>query len=369
VSRGSKAFLVVLVLLAVGVGAGMSWLSGGTGDSDFVEGEPVVFEVPEGVGARQVAVLLEEEGVIRSGFAFRLSARDDERASKIRPGVYELRRGMSADEILEILSDAPPAAETFRVTIPEGLTVDQTLDRLAAAGPYDEEELRAALEQVALPAWVPELPEEADPFEGLLFPDTYEFTVETAAADVLARLLEQTENILDQVDLPDGFSRYEVLIMASLIERETKVREEQALVSSVIHNRLSRPMRLQIDATVQYARGEHTDRVLFRDLEIASLWNTYQHDGLPPTPISGSGRAAILAAAEPAETDYLFYVVSDLETGEHAFATSAEEHNRNVAEYRRKRDEAQARAEAGELEPEELETEIFDPEPVDPAEG
>jgi UPF0755 protein len=344
-SGSSKGFLVFLLVLAVGAGVGWTWLSSGLGGSDFAEGEPVVFEVPEGIGASAVGDKLAEEGVIRSGLAFKLAARDDPRANRIRPGVYQLERGMSADEILEILSDAPPAAEVFRVTIPEGLTVDQTLDRIAAAGPYGEDELRAALANVALPEWVPELPEEADPFEGLLFPDTYEFTVETPAEEILAKLVAQTENIIGQVEPPAGFSRYEILIMASLIEREARLREEQPVIASVIYNRLSQPMRLQIDATVQYARGEHTDRVTFEDLRIASLWNTYEVDGLPPTPISGSGRAAILAAAEPSDTDYLFYVVNDLETGSHAFATTLDEHNRNVQEFRRMRAEAQAQSE------------------------
>jgi UPF0755 protein len=287
-----------------------------------------------------------EDGVIRSALAFKLAARGDDRANRIRPGTYRLERGMSSEDILGILSEAPPAAEVFRVTIPEGLTTDQTLERLAEAGPYTEEELRVALEGVALPAWVPvdTLPEDADVFEGLLFPDTYEFVVDTEPAEVLATLVAQTENIISQVTLPDGFDAYEVLIMASLIERETRVREEQPIVASVLHNRLARPMRLQIDATVQYARGEHTDRVTFDDLEVASLWNTYTNDGLPPTPISGSGRAAILAAEDPEDTNFVFYVVNDLENGTHAFAETLDEHNRNVAEFRRLRDESAAAA-------------------------
>jgi UPF0755 protein len=346
VSGSSKGFLVFLLLLAVGLGAGWSWVSSNVlgSDDDFEEGEVVVVEVPEGVGASAVGDQLADEGVIRSAFAFKLAARDDERASQIRPGTYELQRGMSAAAILEILSEAPPAAESFRVTIPEGLTIDATLARLADAGPHSEDDLRAALDQVELPPWVPvdELPEDAELFEGLLFPDTYEFTVERSPAELIGALLEQTESVLADVDIPEGYDEYDMLIMASLIERETRVVEEQAMVSSVIYNRLAEPMRLQIDATVQYARGEHTDRVLFEDLEIASLWNTYQNDGLPPTPISAAGRSAITAAANPADTPYLFYVVNDLETGAHAFAETLTEHNRNVAEYQRLRAEAQA---------------------------
>ncbi len=341
VSGGSKGFLVFLAILAVAAGVGWAWFNNGAGNDNFVEGRTVTFQVPEGVGASAVGDRLAEEGVIRSPLAFKLAARDDERANRIQPGTYQLVSGMSTDEILEILSAAPPAPESFRVTIPEGLTVTQTLERLAEAGPYTVDELRAALANVALPSWVPELPEEADEFEGLLFPDTYEFTVDTPAPDILARLVRRTEEILSEVTPPEGYDRYQLLTIASLIERETRLREEQPIVASVIYNRLAKPMRLQIDATVQYARGEHTDRVLFEDLAIASLWNTYEHDGLPPTPLSGAGRNAILAAAQPAETSYLFYVVNDLETGSHAFAETAEEHNANVAEFRRMRDEAE----------------------------
>jgi UPF0755 protein len=344
-SSGSKAFLVVLVLFAGASAAAVWWLfSPGQSDAERVEGEIVLVEVPEGAVASTVAELLEQEGVIRSAAAFRLAARLDERANRLQPGVYELRAGMSTDEILAVLSETPEPAETFRVTIPEGLTVAQILDRLAAASPHSEEAFEAAFTAVALPEWVPDdLPDGADHFEGLLFPDTYEFLAESDPQDIVARLVHQTDIILSEVDPPEGFSRYEILIIASLIEREVRLREEQEIVSSVIHNRLARPMRLQIDATVQYARGEHTDRVLFSDLEIESEWNTYQRDGLPPTPIATAGRSAIHAAANPADTDYYYYVVNDLETGAHAFAETQAEHERNVAEFRRLRAEAEAR--------------------------
>jgi UPF0755 protein len=345
VSSSSKAFLVVLVVIGMAVGAGLAFLNGfGGGGSDFVEGQPVSFEVPEGVTTSEVAERLEQEGVIRSALAFRLAARGDERANRVQPGVYELETGLASEDILEILSTPPEGAETFRVTIPEGWTTDQILDRLDEASPHDRSDFDDALGAVALPGWVPELPEEADEFEGLLFPDTYEFVVEAEPQEILRTLLDRTEEILDEVTLPEGFDRYQVLILASLVERETRVPEEQPIVASVLHNRLDEPMRLQIDATVQYARGEHTDRVLLSDLDIDSVWNTYQHDGLPPTPISNAGRAAIEAAADPAETEYLFYVVDDIEEGTHAFAETADEHNANVAEFRRKRDEAEAQS-------------------------
>jgi UPF0755 protein len=305
--------------------------------SDETEGEPVVVEVAEGMGASSVADLLEDRGVIRSAFAFRVTARFDERANQIKPGTYELQVGMSHDEILELLSTGPAPPDTFRVTIPEGLTVDQTLQRFADApgSPFTVEELETALQGVPLPAWVPaDLPEDAEPFEGLLFPETYEFRTDTDAQAILTRLVAQTEQILDQITPPEGLDRYDVLIIGSLIEREARLRDEQRTISAVMHNRLAADMALQIDATVLYALGEHRDRVLYADLEVDSLWNTYRYPGLPPTPISGAGRAALEAAADPTDEDYLYYVVIDPETGEHGFSRTLDEHNQLRAQVR-----------------------------------
>lgn len=307
--------------------------------------EPVSIVVEEGMGASGVADLLAENGVIRNASVFKLQARMDERSSRIRPGTYEFVPGSSFDDIMAALTQAPSEAPTFTVTIPEGYTVDQTLQRIADAdgSPFKVGQLRKALSGVALPAWFPEtMPEGADPFEGMLFPSTYDFLRNASAQDILAMLLEQTEIVLERANVPPG-QRYETLIQASLIEREARVRKEQPIIASVINNRVEQGMRLQIDATVVYAKyratGEIVNSVLTSDLEIDSPWNTYLIDGMPPTPISGSGESAIVAAANPASTDFLYYVVSNRETGEHAFAETLEEHNANVARYRELREQ------------------------------
>ena len=202
--------------------------------------------------------------------------------------------------------------------------------------PFTVEELEAALDGVALPDWVPleELPGAAEPFEGLLFPDTYDFPLDIDPQSLLSRLVLQTERVMEGIQPPPNLSRYQVLVMASLVEREARLREEQPRIAAVMHNRLARDMALQIDATVLYALGEHKDRVLYSDLEIDSPWNTYRSKGLPPTPISGAGRAAIEAAAKPAQEDYLYYVVVDPQTGRHGFSRTLEEHNRLRQEAR-----------------------------------
>ncbi len=335
-SRSSKVFAVVLLVLLLAAAAGVWWLLQDArttvGGSD---GDPVTVTIPEQTSTAEIADILVDEEVIGSAFAFRVAARFDARAGNLQAGEHELREGMGPREAIAALQD-DPRPSTYRVTIPEGLTVEQTLDRLSDGTHHDTEDFVVALEDLEVPDVVPvdDLPEGAQPFEGLLWPDTYEVFDDEEAAEILRRLVRTAESRLAEVEPVEGFDPYETLIIASLVEREARLEEERPLIASVIHNRLEEPMRLQIDATVQYARGEHTERVLFEDLEVDSDWNTYERDGLPPTPIAAPGNASLRAAAAPEDTDHLFYVVDDLETGSHAFAETLEEHRQNVAAYR-----------------------------------
>lgn len=346
-SNSSKGFLVVLVVVVVAAGVGAWWLLADAG-APAGQGELVEFEVPEGVGASQIAAELAEARVIGSEWAFRLTARFDERSGRIQAGTHELRTGMSSDAVLETLS-SEPQIDTFRVTIPEGLTVEETLARIAEAGDYDVEQLRAALDEVELPEWVPasQLPDAAQPFEGVLFPETYRFRDDAEPVAVLRRLVQEADTVMQGVQPPSGFTRHQVLTIASLVEREAKLAEEQPTVASVIYNRLAEPMRLQIDATVLYARDGGSGPLTQSDLALQSPWNTYASDGLPPTPIAAPGRRAIRAAANPDDTDYLYYVVNDLDTGSHAFAETKAQHDANVREYRRMREQQSSQGGAG----------------------
>jgi UPF0755 protein len=183
-----------------------------------------------------------------------------------------------------------------------------------------------------------DLPDDAEPFEGLLAPDTYEFRVDLNPQELLNRLVVETDDRMRSLDLRER-RFYRTLTIASLIEREVRVPDEQATVSSVIANRLDNDQALQIDATVQYANGEAGTRVLTSDTDVDSPWNTYENTGLPPTPIAAPGIAALEAAANPADTEFTFYVVCDFDTGAHAFTDNFGDHQRNVAQYRRIRDD------------------------------
>jgi UPF0755 protein len=361
-SRGSKGFLAFLVVVLAGVGAGLLWLDGWLGGDDdegpaVLAGQPVEVRVEPGRSVRSVGDELVEIGVIGRVRPFLNAAEDADLPSKLRPGTYELETGMEPETAVEILLAGPTAGGDGRFTVQEGLPVEITLERLA--GQFEDlevDDFRAVLDErteagenadgvLRLPEWAPE-PAEAgeeviEPYEGLLFPETYDVPGDATPLQILQRMVDQLEQVMDDLDEAAveatearGIDRYDALILASLIERETRVDAERRTVAGVIENRFEEGMRLQIDATVLYARGEHTDRVLFEDTEIDSPYNTYQVDGLPPTPISGAGRAAIEAAFDPEEVSYLYYVLDPSCDGSHVFADTLDEHNRNVAAFR-----------------------------------
>lgn len=314
--------LLVMVLLLVGGGGFYLWATGASGES-----RPVTLEIPEGATTSEIAALLQERKVVRSGFAFRVAARLRGQGSSIGAGRYALQTNISVQEALDVLEEGP-IVETFTVTIPEGLRVEQVAERVAEDLGLDRKEFLASAKSGshALP---PYLPEGSPSVEGFLFPKTYEFVTDVSEDQVIQRLLEQFEEEVGGLDWSAreglGFSPYEQVIIASLIEREAKVDEERAKIASVIYNRLREEMLLQIDATVEYALPEHKNRLTYEDYEYPSPYNTYLHPGLPPTPIASPSLASIKAALRPAKTDLLFYLVVDPETGRHAFAETYQE--------------------------------------------
>lgn len=348
--RGPRLLLaglaVVLVVAAGGIGY-VSYLLGG----EAGPGDPVTVEVTKGQTAAEVGEELDRRGVIRSALIFRLVARSRGLDQRLVAGTYELETGLSVDQAISALEAGPLPPETVQVTVAEGLTVAQTLERLAAQTPHDVADFRRVLEarELDLPGWAPDPdsfgPDVRQPYEGLLFPETYRFLADATPAEILQRMVDHLREVMagipaEQVEAAAeaGLDRYRALTLASLVEREARTPEDRPRVSAVLHNRLARDMLLQVDATVLYALGRHKDRVLQQDLQVASPYNTYRPPpGLPPTPIAAPGEASLRAAFAPADVSYLYYVLRCGEEG-HAFARTLEEHNRNVAEFRRCRE-------------------------------
>ncbi|MFD0588233.1 endolytic transglycosylase MltG [Paenibacillus sp. GCM10027627] len=332
--------LLGIMALVAGIGLYFVW----SNLQPVAKGETKKVEISRGMSANSVADLLESEGIIKNGsvFGYYLQLKDE--GSKFQAGVYELAPGMDNATIIEKLNTGDTVAEeTVRFTIPEGYTVLQIADKLHAEGIVDKAKFMELAEKEQ--TWgdaesvqgIPKSDKLHKRLEGYLFPETYEVRDGSKPEDVITRMLVETDRKLSS--LPEGWqdvmeasgrTLHEILTIASLVEREVVVDEERALVAGVIYNRLASPMRLQIDATVQYALDAPKAKLSLSDLEINSPYNTYKIDGLPPGPIASPSLESIEAALYPADTKYLFYVTKKDGSQTHLFAETFKEHQRNI---------------------------------------
>jgi UPF0755 protein len=320
--RSLLILLLAVVLLAGGAFAVYRYAGGASGPST-----PVAIEIPTGATATAVGQILERAGVVRSSLAFRLAASFQGVGTSLMAGSYQLRTNMTVGEALSAL-EGGPIVETVTLTIPEGLEIDEVAAEASEVLPIDLETFRASATsgEHSLP---PYLPEGTETLEGFLFPKTYELDPETDEEQLIATLLGQFEEEAETLDWSRadelGLTPYEVVVVASLVEREARAARDRSKVAAVIHNRLREGMALQIDATVQYALPEKNRLLTLEDYEFESPYNTYLHAGLPPTPIASPGRASLQAALNPAPEDYLYFLVVDPETGAHEFAETYKE--------------------------------------------
>jgi UPF0755 protein len=330
-------FLAVLLMVLLGTGL---WVLRQVNPGGGPRGK-VAVDINPGTSVAGVADRLEAKGVVTSAPIFRMYLKLKGGPTTIQAGEYDLRRNLSMGAVQAALRRGP-SIKFEKLTIPEGLTLSDIADRVGALpGRSRDRFLAAAKSGTVRSKWQPP---GQDNLEGLLFPDTYLVTDKEDDTAILRRLVSRFDQVADEVGLsppaaaaaaaPTGLGAYQLIVAASLVESEAKVKEDRPLIASVISNRLQKGMKLQIDATVLYAIG-HKDKVLYSDLEVDSPYNTYKIDGLPPTPISAAGKASLEAMLHPAATTYLYYVLSD-KNGKHAFATTPAEFEALKAEARRK---------------------------------
>lgn len=341
------AVIAVVVLVGLAVVGGASYLGrqvglavGDTDDSgvpvDVEPGLEVTVEIPSGASAKEIGAVLAANGVVKSALEFEVAVRNSDAASDLKAGTYAMTTLMDPAEVVAVLV-VGPVADVYRLTVIEGLRTAEILTSISETSGIPYSELETALLSGEVTTSLRDMPENPTlvDWEGLLFPDTYEFTSSASATAILQRMaatMEQRVNSIDWTTVEAlGLTPYDGIVMASLIETEVLLDLERPTVSSVLHNRLGQGMKLDIDATVLYALD--TRDIAEFDREVDSPYNTYLVAGLPPTPIAAPGRASLEAAANPETTDYLFYVLSDLE-GNHAFGATLEEHNANVAQAR-----------------------------------
>lgn len=322
----------VVVLVAAACGLLLSFLLGPTSSK---VGDTVAFQIPRHASSAEIAAILSEQELIRSPLAFRLYARYTGSDALLKAGNYEVPRGLSVPETIDVLRIGGQD-ESVSFTIPEGYNTAQICEMLTTRGLVDKDEFMAALDAVECP-YVPEEVRQQSGLEGYLFPDTFRVREDADASEIIGILLDRFEQETEVLGLREkakelGFSVHEIVTIASLIEREACIEDDRRLISGVIHNRLQIGMPLQIDATVVYALGETArETVLFDDLEVDSPYNTYLYPGLPPGPIANPGSDSLRAAVEPALTEYLYYLAKP--DGSHVFSRTLAEHNAARRQY------------------------------------
>lgn len=320
---------VLVMALAAGVVAAGWYLS--SPPQAEGDGPPVAFEVRSGEPFGAVAVRLADAGLVRSELVLRVLARAQGAERLIRAGSYSLVASMQAGEILSVLLEGHQ--EQITVIIPEGWTMRRIGERL------EKQRVTTAaafVEAISNRALIREYGINATSMEGYLFPDTYRFPHDYPALSVVRHMADNFFRQLVQVQ-PD-FERmdpqelHEIIILASIVEREYQRPDEAGLIASVFVNRLAVDVGLQSCATIAYVLTElqgreHPTVITYEDLEVDSAFNTYKWHGLPPAPISNPGTVALQAAFFPAQSDYWYFVLKDGVTGEHYFSRDLDEHN------------------------------------------
>lgn len=294
----------------------------------------VTVTIPPGASVSRIGGILARKGVVRSSALFRIAARLSG-STNLKAGTYSFREASPVTRVLDRLERGPIVA-VRRITFPEGFTLAQVAER-ASGLPKVREDDFTALATTEGRSFGAKFSPPAN-LEGYLFPDTYDFDIKTDARDAIGRMLDNFEARVWRPLAADfriaslrGFSLRQIVIIASLVEREAKAPEERPLIAGVICNRLKKGMPLQIDATVQYVIG-HRERLLYRDLEVDSPYNTYRVTGLPPGPICNPGLPAIKAALHPADVSYLYYTAKP--DGTHEFTETLQDHNAATKEAR-----------------------------------
>lgn len=315
-----KAIYFVVVIICLLLGLTYSIWSLNIRQVNSSDDKYINFSIEKGASLTQIAEDLKGQNLIRNKYAFLLSAKLLRIDNSIQAGDFRLLRSMNTIQIARELTDS---YTDIRVTIPEGKRAEEIAEILT-------DHIPALSRDVISSALISH--------EGYLFPDTYNFERNSTSKDIIKIMRENFENKYKEIDINTSRSEEEIVIIASMIEREARHTEDRALVSSIIHNRLNIGMKLDIDATVQYALGYNQEQrnwwkkgLTVADLTIDSPYNTYTNPSLPPAPISNPGLASIIAAANPLKNNYLYYFTD--KNGVNHYARTLEEQNENIKKF------------------------------------
>ena len=296
-----------------------------------------IVHIPESMGVAEIGALLSSKGFVRSPVAFRIRTLLSGQEGRLQSGYYEVSSDMALPEVIRLLAQGRRAVRN--VTLPEGLTRARLAEIIGTELFVDGEAFESAASAEAVEeALRVQLPSAVTSAEGYLFPETYRFELGTAPQVAVKRMLKEfRQRFLQPLwePTPPGErwgTLHEVVTLASLVEAEARVDRERALIAGVLRHRLEQGIKLQCDATVQYALPARKARLTYEDLKVESPYNTYLYKGLPPGPICSPGLASLQAALRPTPTAYLYYVARG--DGTHVFSRSYREHQAAISRLR-----------------------------------
>ncbi|MGE7912791.1 endolytic transglycosylase MltG [Lysinibacillus xylanilyticus] len=342
------AISIVLLLGVIGL-FGYNYVKSALKPVDPDATKTIAVEVPIGSGLGSISTLLEKEGIIKDARVFKYYAKF-KNESQFQAGKYDLTQAMTFDEIIESLKTGKVYRKpVFTMTIPEGLTLEQIGNIVEKKTPYTQKEFMDLVTSdefvQKMKAKYPELVTDAVladniryDLEGYLFPATYSYFEEKPSlesiVDEMVGAMDKLVKSYSDVLAEKKISVHQLLTFASLLEEEATAQTDRETIASVFYNRIDQGMPLQTDPTVLYALGSHKDRVMYKDLEVDNVYNTYKNKGLPPGPIAGAGKSSIEATLNPSKTDYLYFLAD--KQGVNHFSKTYDEHLQKVEKYLRK---------------------------------
>ncbi|MBU5225647.1 endolytic transglycosylase MltG [Clostridium senegalense] len=286
----------------------------------FKTNEDFVIEVQQGDNLYSVISRLKDEGKLKNVIIPKIYIKSLENKPDIKPGEYKINKNSSLKEFLSVLEDATLDQSKVQITIPEGYDITQIASLLQEKGIIEKEIFLESFKNYTVPTYIKADNKVKYSMEGFLFPDTYTFKKGSSGEEIIKimndRFNEEIEGITNDKKLSDE-ELYKIVTMASIVEREASNPEERDVVASVFYNRINKNMKFQSCATVQYALGEHKEKLYEKDLTVESPYNTYLVDGMPIGPISNPGRESLKAAINPKSTNYLYFVSNN--DGTHFF--------------------------------------------------
>ena len=339
-----KKILVILVLFVVIFASGGIYFKSRSGAYDVNEEKKVVVNIPSGSGTDSIADILSDAKLIKNKLVFKINVKMSGKASQFKAGEYQFDQSYTNGEIINDIAAGKIYHSGPKVTVKEGATSIEIIDELVKKNLGTKENYEKLINNPDEFRDKYEFLKDKNikSLEGFLYPSTYFCTEGESEREVISRMLNKFDEmykykIKPEMDKHKDLNFYDVMKMASIIEKEAVVDKDRPLISSVFYNRLAKDMPLQSDATIQYAFKERKKVVTYEDLKIESPYNSYKYKGLPPTPIANPSWKSIEAAINPAKTDYLYFVAKT-DGGENNYAKTYEEHLKNEKRYKEQRE-------------------------------